>query len=82
MSTRPTAPAADGAVILGQLDHALTRYVILPSAEAAVAVALWIAATHAQAAWQHAPRLVIRARKSAAASPGCWTSWKAPAAHP
>ena len=39
----------------------LTRYVILPSAEAAVAVALWIAATHAQAAWAHAPRLVIRA---------------------
>ena len=34
---------------------------ILPSAEAAVAVALWIAATHAQAAWAHAPRLVIRA---------------------
>ena len=24
-------------------------------------MALWIAATHAQAAWQHAPRLVIRA---------------------
>jgi hypothetical protein len=52
---------ADGAAILGQLHHALTRYVILPSAEAATAVTLWIAATHAQAAWQHAPRLVIRA---------------------
>jgi hypothetical protein len=39
----------------------LTRYVILPSAEAAVVVTLWTAATHAQAAWQHAPRLVIRA---------------------
>jgi hypothetical protein len=35
--------------------------VILPSAEAAIAVVLWIAATHAQPAWQHAPRLVIRA---------------------
>ena len=34
---------------------------ILPSAEAAVAVVLWTAATHAQPAWQHAPRLVIRA---------------------
>ena len=44
-----------------QLHAVLTRYVILPSAEAAVAVALWIAATHAQPAWQHAPRLVIRA---------------------
>jgi hypothetical protein len=51
----------DGALILGQLHHALTRYVILPCPEATVAVALWIAATHAQAAWQHAPRLVIRA---------------------
>src|SRR5579863_3668837 len=54
-------PPADGALILTQLHAALTRYVILPSAEAAVAVVLWIAATHAQPAWQHAPRLVIRA---------------------
>src|SRR5712691_6540723 len=59
--TAPAAPAADGALILGQLHAILTRYVILPSAEAAVAVALWIAATHAQASWAHAPRLVIRA---------------------
>ena len=59
--TTPTGPAAEGAAILAQLHTALTRYVILPSAEAAVAVALWIAATHAQAAWAHAPRLVIRA---------------------
>jgi hypothetical protein len=54
-------PASPGAVILARLRATLTRYVILPSAEAAVAVALWIAASHAQAAWQHAPRLVIRA---------------------
>jgi hypothetical protein len=54
-------PAADGAAILGQLRAALNRYVILPSPEAAVAVVLWVAASHAQAAWQHAPRLVIRA---------------------
>ena len=33
---------------------------ILPSAEAAVAVALWIVATHAQTSWAHGPRLVIR----------------------
>ena len=46
--TTPTGPAADGAAILAQLHTTLTRYVILPSAEAAVAVALWIAATHAQ----------------------------------
>jgi len=64
VSTRPnakTGPAADGAAILGQLHRALTRYVILPSPEAVVAVVLWIAATHAQPAWACAPRLVIRA---------------------
>ena len=59
--TTTTGPAADGAALLAQLHATLTRYVILPSAEAAVAVALWIAATHAQASWAHAPRLVIRA---------------------
>ncbi len=56
-----TSTPADGAAILGQLHAVITRYVILPSAETAVAVALWIAATHAQTAWAHAPRLVIRA---------------------
>ncbi|WP_431894643.1 DUF3631 domain-containing protein [Nonomuraea sp. bgisy101] len=49
-----------GADLLDQLRAALTRYVILPSAEAADAVTLWIAASHAQPAWAHAPRLVIR----------------------
>ena len=77
--TTPTGPAADGAALLAQLHTALTRYVILPSAEAAIAVALWIAATYAQPSWAHAPRLVIRAPESGAASPGCSTSWKAPA---
>jgi len=48
-------PQPEGAAILGQLHAVLTRYVILPSAEAAVAVVLWIAATHAQPAWAHAP---------------------------
>jgi hypothetical protein len=57
--TDPDTP--DGAAILDQLRAALTRYVILPSPEAADAVTLWIAASHAQAAWAHAPRLVIRA---------------------
>jgi hypothetical protein len=54
-------PQPPGAAILAQVHAVLTRYVILPSDEAAVAVALWIAATHAQPAWAHAPRLVIRA---------------------
>ncbi|MGV9386074.1 DUF3631 domain-containing protein [Nonomuraea sp. NPDC003707] len=49
-----------GADLLDRLRAALTRYVILPSSEAADAVTLWIAATHAQPAWAHAPRLVIR----------------------
>ena len=60
-SRTPAPQPAKAPHLLAQLHTALTRYVILPSAEAAVAVALWIAATHAQAAWAHAPRLVIRA---------------------
>ncbi|WP_230985785.1 DUF3631 domain-containing protein [Microbispora oryzae] len=59
--TRPAQPARNGAALLDQLRAALVRYVILPTPEAADAVALWIAATHAQPAWAHAPRLVIRA---------------------
>ncbi|MFG2002109.1 DUF3631 domain-containing protein [Spirillospora sp. NPDC048911] len=50
-----------GVALLDALVAALTRYVVLPSPAAADAVALWIAATHAQPAWAHAPRLVIRA---------------------
>jgi len=58
--TTPTPPPP-GAVILDTLRAALARYVVLPSTEAADAVTLWIAASHAQPAWAHAPRLVIRA---------------------
>ncbi|MEV0197396.1 DUF3631 domain-containing protein [Nonomuraea sp. NPDC050691] len=54
-------PAGHGATLLDALLAALTRYVILPSPQAAWAVTLWIAASHAQPAWAHAPRLVIRA---------------------
>ncbi|MEV4248730.1 DUF3631 domain-containing protein [Streptosporangium canum] len=54
-------PVSHGALLLDALLTALTRYVILPTPEAAHAVVLWIAATHAQPAWAHAPRLVIRA---------------------
>ncbi|MFS2293762.1 MAG: DUF3631 domain-containing protein [Actinomadura sp.] len=59
--TTPDRPPLDGPALLDALRAALTRYVILPSAHAADAVTLWIAATHAQPAWPHAPRLVIRA---------------------
>ncbi|MGW4421921.1 DUF3631 domain-containing protein [Streptosporangium sp. NPDC004631] len=54
-------PISHGAMLLDALLAALTRYVILPTPEAADAVVLWIAASHAQPAWAHAPRLVIRA---------------------
>ncbi|GAA1879103.1 DUF3631 domain-containing protein [Asanoa iriomotensis] len=54
-------PEHNGAAILDRLHAILTRYVVLPSPEATDAVALWVAATHAQPAWAHAPRLVIRA---------------------
>ncbi|WP_158850725.1 DUF3631 domain-containing protein [Saccharothrix deserti] len=50
----------NGAELLDELHAALTRYLVMPSPEAADAVVLWIAATHAQPAWAHAPRLVIR----------------------
>ncbi|GAB3157662.1 DUF3631 domain-containing protein [Micromonospora sonneratiae] len=61
--TQPTSSPeqVDGAAILDQLHACLTRYVILPNAEAVDAVVLWVAATHVQPAWAHAPRLVIRA---------------------
>src|SRR5215207_8395791 len=50
----------DGAALLDAVHVALIRYVVLPTTAAADAVVLWIAATHAQPAWAHAPRLVIR----------------------
>jgi hypothetical protein len=48
-----------GARLLGQLHAALMRYVALPSPQAADAIVLWIAATHAVPAWNCAPRLDI-----------------------
>jgi hypothetical protein len=53
--------ADHGTALLTRLHEALTRYVVMPSEHATNAVVLWIAATHAQPAWAHAPRLVIRA---------------------
>lgn len=52
--------SASGAELLDQLHAALVRYVILPTPEAADAVTLYIAATHAQPAWEHATRLVVK----------------------
>jgi hypothetical protein len=55
----PTAEVIDGAQLLAELHSRLTDYVVFPSPKASDAVTLWIAATHAQAAWQHATRLRI-----------------------
>jgi hypothetical protein len=51
--------APPGAALLGELHAALCRYVVFPSPHAADAVCLWVAATHAQPAWEHAPRLAV-----------------------
>lgn len=51
---------ADGAQLLDEVRSAVTRYVVLPSAHAEVAVTLWIAATHAATALHFFPRLAIR----------------------
>ncbi|RZT15214.1 uncharacterized protein DUF3631 [Kribbella sp. VKM Ac-2569] len=57
-----TAPERiDGAELLNDVAATITRYVILPSPAALIAVVLWIAATHAVPAWNCAARLVIRA---------------------
>jgi hypothetical protein len=55
----PTPQAVDGASLLSELHAALCRYVVFPSPQAADAVTLWTAATHAQPAWEHAPRLAV-----------------------
>jgi hypothetical protein len=61
MKTTEPAPDQDGAALLDAIHAALTKYVVMPSAHATDAVTMWIACTHAQPAWAHAPRLVIRA---------------------
>lgn len=53
--TEPTA----GADLLDELRCQLARFVVLPSEQALDAVTLWVAATHLQPAWQHAPRLAV-----------------------
>jgi hypothetical protein len=52
-----TAP--DGTAILDELFQVVTKYVVLPSAEAMDSVVLWIAATHGLPAFEHATRLAI-----------------------
>lgn len=45
--------------VLDDLRAQIARFVVLPSAEALDATTLWVAATHLQRAWQHAPRLAV-----------------------
>lgn len=49
----------EGSRLLGELRGLIARFVVLPSEQALDATTLWVAATHLQAAWQHAPRLAV-----------------------
>lgn len=51
--------APDAEALMNRLLATLRTYVVFPSPDAAVAVALWITATHCIKAFQHATRLVI-----------------------
>lgn len=55
----PDTEATEGAALLDELRAQLARFVIFPSEQALDAVTLWVAATHLQPAWQHAPRLAV-----------------------
>ncbi|MGW1004069.1 DUF3631 domain-containing protein [Streptomyces sp. NPDC002520] len=48
-----------GSELLNELRAQIAQFVILPSPQALDAVTLWVAATHLQPAWQHAPRLAV-----------------------
>ncbi|MGV9424436.1 DUF3631 domain-containing protein [Streptomyces sp. NPDC003656] len=48
-----------GSALLDELRAQIAKFVILSSPEALDAVTLWVAATHLQPAWQHAPRLAV-----------------------
>ena len=50
----------DPAELLDELYTVLTDYIVFPTMDAATAFTLWIAATHAQGAWEHATRFVIK----------------------
>ncbi|WP_241779144.1 DUF3631 domain-containing protein [Streptomyces rimosus] len=52
-------PLTEGEQALADLRAQVRRYVILPGEETLTAVTLWVAATHLQRAWQHAPRLAV-----------------------
>lgn len=55
----PDAPPTEGDDLLRRLRALIARFVVLPSEAALDATTLWVAASHLQAAWQHAPRLAV-----------------------
>jgi hypothetical protein len=55
----PDVEPTVGSALLDELRAQIAKFVILPSPEALDAVTLWVAATHLQPAWQHAPRLAV-----------------------
>ncbi|MGW4727603.1 DUF3631 domain-containing protein [Streptomyces shenzhenensis] len=56
---RPDPEPTHGSELLDELRGQISKFVILPSEQALDAVTLWVAATHLQSAWQHAPRLAV-----------------------
>ncbi|MFD3572298.1 DUF3631 domain-containing protein [Streptomyces sp. NPDC058644] len=55
----PDAEPTCGSKLLDELRTQIAQFVIPPSPEALDAITLWVAATHLQPAWQHAPRLAV-----------------------
>ena len=55
----PDTEATEGADLLAQLRAQIAKFVILPSDQALDAATLWVAATHLQGSWQHAPCLAV-----------------------
>ncbi|MDT6984471.1 DUF3631 domain-containing protein [Streptomyces lusitanus] len=55
----PDAEPTHGSKLLDELHGQIAQFVIPPSPEALDAITLWVAATHMQPAWQHAPRLAV-----------------------
>ncbi|MEV8106358.1 DUF3631 domain-containing protein [Streptomyces sp. NPDC088135] len=55
----PDAEPTIGSKLLDELRSQIAQFVIPPSPDALDAITLWVAATHLQPAWQHAPRLAV-----------------------
>ncbi len=55
----PDAEPTHGSTLLDELRSQIAQFVIPPSQEALDAITLWVAATHLQTAWQHAPLLAV-----------------------